>query len=66
VDALDQALHEHIYADPTLGGSCLQAGLDAFGIRTLIDQPEMWREITVTHFRVCFDAEVAIYTSGGI
>lgn len=66
VDALDQALHEHIYADPTLGGICYQAGIDAIGIRTLIDQPEMWKELTLTHFRVILDAEVAIYTNGGI
>lgn len=59
VDALDQALHERIYADPTLGGICYQAGIDAYGIRTLIDQPEMWKELTLTHFRVIFDAEVA-------
>ena len=60
VDELDQALHELIYADPTLGGACYQAGIDQYGIRTLIDQPEVWDEITVTHFRVNFDAEVQI------
>lgn len=63
VDALDQAIHEHIYSDPTLGGICYQSGLDSFGIRTLIDQPEVWDQITVTHFRVVFDVEVAIITS---
>jgi hypothetical protein len=63
VDALDQALHEHIYSDPTLGGACYQAGLDSYGIRTMIDQPELWGEVTLTHFRVCFDAEVSIITS---
>ncbi len=60
VDELDQAIHEHIYSDPTLGGICYQAGIDQYGIRTLIDQPEIWDEITVTHFRVNFDAEVQI------
>jgi hypothetical protein len=60
VDALDQAIHERIYSDPTLGGICYQAGIDAFGIRTLIDQPEIWDQITLTHFRVIFDAEVQI------
>lgn len=63
VDELDQAIHERIYTDPTLGGICYQSGLDSFGIRTLIDQPEVWGEITVTHFRVVFDVEVAIITS---
>jgi hypothetical protein len=64
VDNLAQAIAEHIYTDPTLGGVCYQAGMDAFGIRTLIDQSELWKhggaEITVTHFRVCLDAEVQI------
>ncbi|TVZ01270.1 hypothetical protein EAS64_33875 [Trebonia kvetii] len=63
IDELDQAIHELIYADPTLGGACYQAGLDSFGIRTLIDQPEVWDEITNTHFRVMFDAEVSIIIS---
>lgn len=63
VDALDQALHERIYSDPSLGGICYQAGIDSYGIRTMIDQPELWDQITLTHFRVCFDAEVAIITS---
>lgn len=63
VDELDQAIHEHIYSDPTLGGVCYQAGMDAFGVRTLIDQPEVWDEVTVTHFRVVFDVEVAIIVS---
>jgi hypothetical protein len=60
VDELDQAIHELIYSDPTLGGICYQAGIDQYGIRTLIDQSEIWDEITVTHFRVNFDAEVQI------
>jgi hypothetical protein len=67
VDALDQALHEQIYSDPTLGATpgVYQAGLDAFGIRTLIDQPELWEddEIVLTHFRVVFDAELGIFVS---
>lgn len=62
IDALDQAIHERIYADPTLGGACYQAGLDSFGIRTMIDQPELGeKEITYTHFRVVFDAEVQTF-----
>jgi hypothetical protein len=61
VDALDQALHEHIYADPTLGEICYQAGLSPFGIRTLIDPAETFRkELTAIHFRVCFDVQIAI------
>lgn len=61
VDDLDQALHELIYADPTLGGICLQAGIDAYGIRSMIEPPEKFREeLTATHFRVCFDVQVAI------
>ena len=60
VDELDQAIHEHIYSDPTLGGICYQAGINSAGIRTIIDDSEEWKEITVTHFRVSFDAEVAI------
>lgn len=60
IDALDQAIHEQLYSDPTLGGVCYQAGMDSTGIRTLIDQPEIWNEITLTHFRVIFDAEVQI------
>ena len=62
IDALDQALHEQIYSDPTLGGICYQAGLDSYGIRTMIDQPELWDEITLTHLRVVFAAEVSIIT----
>lgn len=64
VDALVQAIHEQIYSDPTLGGICYQAGQDAFGIRALIDQPEVWDEITLTHFRVVLDVEVMIVPSG--
>ena len=60
VDELDQAIHEHIYSDPTLGGICYQAGIDSAGIRTIIDPSEKWQEITVTHFRVNFNAEVQI------
>jgi hypothetical protein len=60
VDELDQALHEHIYSDPTLGGICYQAGQNTTGIRTIIDPSDLWKEITVTHFRVMFDAEVQI------
>lgn len=64
VDAIDQAIHELIYTDATLGGICYQAGMDSAGIRTLIDQPEVWDEITVTHFRVCLDVEVQISIGG--
>ena len=60
VDALDQAIHEQIYSDPTLGGICYQAGMDSSGIETVMDQPEIWDEITLTHFRVIFNAEVQI------
>lgn len=60
VDNLDQAIHELIYGDPTLGGVCYQAGINNAGIRTIIDPSEEWKEITVTHFRVTFDAEVQI------
>jgi hypothetical protein len=60
VDELDQALHEQIYSDPTLGGICYQAGIDSAGIRTIIDPSTNWKEITLTHFRVNFDAEVQI------
>jgi hypothetical protein len=63
IDDLDQAIHERIYSDPTLGGICYQAGLDKVGIRTMIDQPEVWDEITLTHFRVIFDAELMIIAS---
>lgn len=60
VDALVQAMHEHIYSDPTLGQICYQAGMDSAGIRALIDQSEEYKEITVTHFRMNFNAEVQI------
>jgi hypothetical protein len=60
VDALDQAIHELIYTDTTLGGICYQAGIDSAGIRTRIDPSEEWKEITVTHFTVSFDVEVQI------
>lgn len=60
VDELDQAVHELIYTDPTLGGICYQAGMNATGIRSLIDPSEEWKEVTVTYFRVEFDAEVQI------
>lgn len=60
VDALDQAVHEHIYSDFTLGGICYQAGMSSAGIRTVIDESEVYKEITVTHFRVSFDAELQI------
>ena len=60
VDNLDQAIHEHIYSDPTLGGICYQAGIDSAGIDTLIDPSERWNELTRTHFRVQFDVEVQI------
>jgi hypothetical protein len=60
VDALDQALHEQVYSDPTLGGICYQAGQNSKGIRTVIDPSAMIRELTATHFRVMFDAEVQI------
>ncbi len=66
IDALDQALHEFIYADPTLGtGTTMppmiyQAGMSSAGIRTVIDDSSDYKEITVTHFRIMFDAEVQI------
>lgn len=69
VDALDQAIHEHIYADLTLGtGGTMppmiyQAGVSSAGIRTVIDPSEVWKEITLTHFCVEFDAEVQIVIS---
>jgi hypothetical protein len=63
VDELDQAIHELIYQDPTLGGAGFQAGMDAYGIRSLIDPAEAFRkELICTHFRVCFDVQVAIST----
>jgi hypothetical protein len=58
IDDLDQAIHERIYGDPTLGGICYQAGINSTGIRTTINDSEVYKEITVTHFRVMFDAEV--------
>lgn len=60
VDELDQAVHELIYTDPTLGGICYQAGMSSSGIRTLIDPSEDFKEITITYFRVEFDVEVQI------
>jgi hypothetical protein len=60
VDELDQAIHELIYTDPTLGGICYQAGMDGTGIRTIIDPSGEWREVTITHFSVTFDVEVQI------
>lgn len=60
IDALVQALEEHIYGDFTLGGICYQAGMDSAGIRVLIDDSSEYKEITVTHFRVSFNAEVQI------
>ena len=66
VDELDQALHEFIYADPTLGtGGTMppmiyQAGINSAGIQTSIDDSEVWKEITLTHFCLEFDAEVQI------
>jgi hypothetical protein len=66
VDNLDQAIHERIYSDPTLGTSgsvppmIYQAGISSAGIRTIIDRSENWKEITLTHFRVMFDVETQI------
>ena len=66
VDELDQAIHEFIYADPTLGtGTTMppmiyQAGISSAGIRTQIDDSQGYEEIVVTHFCVEFDAEVQI------
>ena len=60
VDNLDQAIHERIYSDPTLGAVCYQAGMDSAGIDTIVDPSENWREVIVTHFVVRFDAEVQI------
>ena len=36
VDALDEQIHELLYADPTLGGICYQAGMAPAGIRSMI------------------------------
>jgi hypothetical protein len=58
VDSLAQAIQEQIYSDLTLGEICYQAGVDSAGIRTLIDPSQEWKELTVTHFRVNFNAEV--------
>jgi hypothetical protein len=58
VDALAEAITDHVYGDFTLGGICYQAGMSSAGIRTVIDPSDEWKEITVTHFRVMFDAEV--------
>jgi hypothetical protein len=70
IDALDQAIHEHIYTDLTLGTSpsdgppmIYQAGVSEAGIRTVIDPSENYKEIVATHFRVEFDAEVQIVIS---
>lgn len=60
VDDLDQAIHELLYSDPTLGGICFQAGISAAGIRTLIYPAELRKEMTLTTFTVDFDAEVQI------
>lgn len=60
VDALDQAIHEMLYADPTLGGICYQAGINEVGIHTVIDESDIVNEMTLTHFRVEFDAELTI------
>lgn len=60
VDLLDQAIHELVYADPTLGGACYQAGISRSGIRTLIEPAYLWNELTATEFTVSFDAEVQI------
>jgi hypothetical protein len=60
IDNLDQAIHEQIYTDPTLGGICYQAGINSTGIDTVIDPSENLNEITRTYFRVQFDAEVQI------
>lgn len=65
IDDLSQAIHQRIYSDFTLGTTpqagppmIYQAGMDAPGIRTVIDPSGMWEEIVLTHFRVTFDAEV--------
>lgn len=69
IDALAQAIHEHIYSDLTLGtGTTMppmiyQAGVSSAGIRTVIDPSENWKEIVATHFSVSFDAEVQIVIS---
>ena len=66
VDALAEAVQDLIYTDFTLGTGgtsppmIYQAGIDSAGIRTLIDPSQMAKEITVTHFRVNFNAEVQI------
>ena len=60
VDNLDQAIHERIYSDPTLGQICYQAGIDSAGIDTIIDPSSRWKEMTLTHFEVRFDVEVQI------
>lgn len=58
VDALDQAIHEMLYDDPTLGGICYQAGVDEVGIHTVIDESDIVNEMTATHFKVEFDCEI--------
>jgi hypothetical protein len=40
-----------------------QAGVSSTGIRSVIDPSDVWKEITVTHFCVEFDAEVQIVIS---
>lgn len=60
VDLLDQAIHDLLYSDPTLGGICYQAGMNAAGIRTQILESEEWGEMTLTQFIVSFDVEVVI------
>lgn len=65
VDELDQAIHELIYTDATLGGICYQAGINSAGIRSIIDPSEDFKEMTVTHFRVTFDMEVQIVVLAG-
>lgn len=59
-DALDQAIHELLYSDPTLGGIAYQAGMSSAGIHSQFSEAELWKEITLSHFAVEFDAELQI------
>lgn len=60
VDDLIEAIKGHVHEDPTLAGTCYQAGENTAGIRTIIAMPSVNKELTETYFRVMFDAEVEI------
>jgi len=70
VEALVEAIHDHIYTDLTLGTSpsdgppmIYQAGVSDGGIHSVVDPSENYKEIVATHFCVQFDAEVQIVIS---